>query len=278
MEMFKNRKLLIATKHKKERVIAPVLERELGVICWVDENFDTDELGTFTGEVERTLDPISTLREKCQRAMRKNNCDLAIACEGSFGPHPSLFFVNADDEFVMLLDTHHHLEIVERELSTDTNYNGRDIRTEQELFAFAEEVHFPSHGLILRKSSEELIDMQKGITDRVHLLKTFHDLMRKYEKVYVETDMRAMYNPSRLKVIEQATIKLVNRIKSTCPHCHMPGFGVTDVKRGLACDVCGEPTQLVKSYVSVCSHCNYYIEEQVAALKADPMYCDHCNP
>ncbi|MCE2995873.1 MAG: DUF6671 family protein [Cyclobacteriaceae bacterium] len=278
MEMFKNRKLLIATKHKKERVMAPILERELGVICFVDENFDTDELGTFTGEVERTLDPISTLQEKCLRAMRKNNCDLAIASEGSFGPHPSLFFVNADDELVMLLDTRHHLKIVERELSTDTNYNGREVRTEEELRAFADEIQFPSHGLILRKSASERIDIEKGITDQAHLLKTFHDLLLKYQTVYVETDMRAMYNPSRLKVIEQATIKLVNRMKSTYPQCDTPGFGVTDAKRGLECDVCGEPTQLVKSYVSVCSNCNYSVEQTVIPSTANAMYCNHCNP
>jgi hypothetical protein len=29
--MFQNRKLLIATKHQKEKVIAPILENELGV-------------------------------------------------------------------------------------------------------------------------------------------------------------------------------------------------------------------------------------------------------
>jgi hypothetical protein len=97
--IFKNRKLLIATKHQKEKVIAPIVESELGVTCFIDNSFDTDILGTFTGEVERELDPISTVREKCLQAMKINNCDLVIASEGSFGPHPSIFFVNADDEF-----------------------------------------------------------------------------------------------------------------------------------------------------------------------------------
>ncbi len=278
MEMFENRRLLIATKHKKERVIAPILENELGVHCFVDENLDTDELGTFTGEVERTLDPIAAAREKCLRAMRKNDCDLAVASEGSFGPHPSLFYVNADDEFVMLLDSRNQLEIVERVLSTDTNYNGRDVHTEEELLTFAHEVQFPSHGLILRKSPNELIDLQKGITDQTLLLKTFHNLMQKHQSAYVETDMRAMFNPSRLKIIEQATSKLIKKIKSACPNCKVPGFGITDAKRGLECNLCGLPTKLVKSYISVCSRCNYSVEEEVDPSKADPTYCDHCNP
>jgi hypothetical protein len=102
--MFQDRKLIIATKHEKEKVIAPLLERALGVSCYVDENFDTDMLGTFTGEVERELDPIATARKKCLTAMELSNCDLGVASEGSFGPHPSMFFVNADDEFLIFID------------------------------------------------------------------------------------------------------------------------------------------------------------------------------
>jgi hypothetical protein len=40
-----------------------LLEQNLGVICFVNENFDTDLLGTFTGEIERKLDPIATARQ-----------------------------------------------------------------------------------------------------------------------------------------------------------------------------------------------------------------------
>jgi hypothetical protein len=40
--MFKGRKLLIATKHEKEKVIAPILEKELGVSCFVINDFDVD--------------------------------------------------------------------------------------------------------------------------------------------------------------------------------------------------------------------------------------------
>ena len=48
--MFKGRLLLIATKHKKEEIISPIFEKELGVRCVVPEHLDTDLLGTFTGE------------------------------------------------------------------------------------------------------------------------------------------------------------------------------------------------------------------------------------
>jgi hypothetical protein len=183
--MFRGRKLLIATKHQKESVIAPILERELGVICFVDETYDTDILGTFTGEIERELDPIATAREKCLRAMKINNCDLGIASEGSFGPHPSMFFVNADDEFLIFIDTKNNIEVIVRELSTSTNFNGKEVQNQKELFEFADQVRFPTHGLILRKSKDENTDIHKGITDIENLKKSFEQLYSKYNSVYV---------------------------------------------------------------------------------------------
>jgi len=62
--MFEGRKLLVVTKHHKEKVIGPILSKELGVECAVARNFDTDILGTFSGEVERKNDPKSTLELK----------------------------------------------------------------------------------------------------------------------------------------------------------------------------------------------------------------------
>ncbi|CAN5510883.1 hypothetical protein BH10BAC4_BH10BAC4_23470 [soil metagenome] len=102
--MFKGRNLIIATKHQKEKVIAPIVQKYLGVNCIVAENFDTDIFGTFTGEVERADDPIITARKKCLRAMELTGADLAIASEGSFGAHPNFFFVPADDEIILLMD------------------------------------------------------------------------------------------------------------------------------------------------------------------------------
>jgi len=126
--MFERRRLIIATKHHKEQVIAPLLEEALGVNCFVDESFDTDTLGTFSGEIEREQDPISTARLKCLKAMELNNCDLGVASEGSFGVHPSIFFASADDEFLIFIDKKNDLEIIARELSTETNFDGKKIR------------------------------------------------------------------------------------------------------------------------------------------------------
>ncbi len=113
--LFKNRRLVIATKHEKESVIAPLLEEALGVSCFIIEGFDTDSWGTFSGEVERKQDPIATARQKCLKAMELSNCELGVASEGSFGAHPSLFFTSADDEFLIFIDKKNNLHQVRSE-------------------------------------------------------------------------------------------------------------------------------------------------------------------
>lgn len=278
--MFAGRKLLIATKHQKEQVIAPLLEKELGVTCIVSDTIDTDILGTFTGEIERTDDPLTTARNKCLLAMAHHTCDLAIASEGSFGAHPSIPFLSADEEWVLLVDKQNELEVWAREVSTQTNFNGRMIQTEEQLFDFAEKVLFPSHGLIVRKTKEDVTEIVKGITDPSILLETFQSFARENGSAYVETDMRALYNPTRMSVIEKATQSLVAKLKSICPECATPGFSITSSQTGLPCDWCGLPTPSVISYQYTCIKCSYTRQEMFPHDKTteDPMYCIRCNP
>lgn len=278
--MFKGRKLVIATKHSKESVIAPILEKELGVSCFVPENFDTDVLGTFTGEIERTEDPIKTVRKKCLLAMEQSNCDLGIASEGSFGAHPSIYFASANDEFLLFIDKKNNLEILAREISTDTNFNGKEIQNEKELLEFASQAKFPSHALIIRASKDDTTHLEKGIQEVSFLTETFQKIIDKHSSAFIETDMRAMYNPSRMAVIEKATQKLIDKINTFCPECNTPGFSVTDAKSGLPCNLCGLPTSAIISHIYTCQKCHFSKEVQFPNRKTteDPTYCDYCNP
>ncbi|MEB3336169.1 MAG: DUF6671 family protein, partial [Leptolyngbyaceae bacterium] len=110
--LFADRVAVIATMHHKETVIAPILEQELGVKAIVPQNFDTDALGTFTREIERPADQVSTARLKAEQALDLTGETLAIASEGSFGPHPQMPFVACNREIVLLLDRLNELEIV----------------------------------------------------------------------------------------------------------------------------------------------------------------------
>lgn len=278
--MFEGRQLIIATKHHKEKVIAPLLEKELGVKCFVSSDIDTDIFGTFTGEIERLNDPIETARKKCLKAIELSGCDMAISSEGSFGIHPTLFFVHADSEIVMLVDQKNNLEIISREISTQTNFNGSEIRSYKELQTFAKSVQFPSHGLIIRKHKDSKEAIFKGITTTAQLKDAYHCLIENYGTAYAETDMRALYNPSRMKVIEKTTKKLIEKIKSQCPKCKAAGFSVTDGKAGLLCESCGTPTRSTLLHVLSCQSCDFKEEKLYPHGRnfEDPMYCDICNP
>ncbi|MBK6447917.1 DUF6671 family protein [Candidatus Brachybacter algidus] len=278
--MFNGRTLLVATMHEKEKVIAPIFEKELGLKCITPFNFNSDALGTFTGEIERKDDALNTARKKCFIAMELNNCDMAISSEGSFGPHPVMYIHPADDEILLFIDKKNDLEIVVRELSAQTNYNAREIKSEKELKEFADAAKFPSHGLIIRKDKENYNNIKKGIRDWETLLKNYNHISKKDGIAFVETDMRAMHNPTRMKVIENTTIKLVHKIKSKCPSCHTPGFGITATKKGLPCGLCRFPTSSVLAYIYTCLKCNYQNVKNNPNSKQceDPMFCDRCNP
>lgn len=278
--MFKGRRLLIATKHQKERVIAPIMERELGVTCITCATFDSDVLGTFSGEVERKDDALTTVKNKCLLAMSMENCDLAIASEGSFSPHPTIFFAHADEELLILVDLKNKLEIFVRELSLQTNFNAAEVCSVDELHDFAIAAGFPTHGLILKKTKEDHQHLVKGITDWQILTDTYHDLKDNEGKAYVETDMRAMFNPTRMQVIETAAQKLASKVKSACPACQTPGFAVASAKPGLPCELCGLPTQSTLAYTHACVACGFEQEELYPKGKQfeDPTYCNFCNP
>jgi hypothetical protein len=279
-KFFEGRSIVIATKHKKQHAIAPLLEKELGVICIVPEKLDTDVLGTFCGEIERTLSPIDAAKQKCMLAMELTGTDLAVASEGSFGAHPLLYFLPADDELLVLIDKKNGLEITVREVSTKTNYNAKEVSSEEDLLAFAQSALFPGHGLILKDKKEGYTAIAKGIVDAKELLETFRRFMKSYGSVYVETDMRAHMNPSRMEVIEETTKKLIAKIKTTCPSCQTPGFGIKDTTPGLPCENCKAPTKSTLYHVYACQKCNHTHEAYFPNGKQeeDPTYCDRCNP
>jgi hypothetical protein len=280
MNYFSSRKVCVVTKHHKEKVIAPLLELELGLECFVGIDIDTDLFGTFSGEIERKKDPISTARDKCLAAMEFYEIDLAIASEGSFGNHPSVPFAVADDEFILLVDKRNGLEFIEREISTDTNFSVTELTNLKDLKLFSDKIGFPAHGIILKITASGLPFVKKDFQDWQALQDAFIELQEKNHLISVETDMRAMNNPTRMKVIQKATEKLIGKLKSVCPKCETPGFSVTNVQRGLPCELCSMPTQSTKSYVYSCQKCTHEKEELYPSGKEteNPMYCDFCNP
>ena len=280
MDFFKGRKAVIATKHKKEEVIAPILENELGLICVTIKELDTDKFGTFSGEIERVGDPVTILRKKCLMAIETSGINVSVANEGSFGSHPTIFFARADDELIMLLDKENDIEIIERELSLETNFDGTEVKSVDGLLAFANKIGFPSHGIIIKKGKENFTGIIKESRTIDELIINYEILKNTDGSAYAETDMRAMYNPSRMRTIAKATEKLVQKIKSLCPECGTPGFGVVETENGLPCSMCSVPTRSTLKHIYRCQKCTFQMDKKYPFDKQveDPQYCDFCNP
>lgn len=280
IDFFTGRTVLVATKHGKEKVISSIVEDALHLKTWTPADYDTDIFGTFTGEKERQNDPLTTARQKCLMALEKYNYDLAIASEGSFGPHPSWSFLPCDEEYLILIDTKNNLEFFIREISTETNFAGSVIQNTDQLQSFAESVFFPSHALIIKDKKEHFKEVRKGIEDWFDLFAAYDHFMHLYGQVYAETDMRAHKNPTRMQVIQKAAELLSAGLLSLCPSCGYPGFIVRQHKTGLPCKICRQPTKSTLSQTSICQHCGYSEEKWYPHGKTNenPGYCDFCNP
>ncbi len=279
-DIFKGRTLIIATMHRKEKVIAPILESELEVHCKTVSDLNTDKFGTFTGEVDRKLTAMDTVKAKALAALEGTTETLAVASEGSFGAHPSSFLMSANEEMLILIDTKNNLEIRGWHLTTETNFNHQEIKNISDLKEFEKRIGFPNHGIILKT---------KEIGGEEKILKNFQspeilrskvlELLKGNKTIIAETDMRAMNNPTRMRAIGHAVNDLVKNIKSLCPDCKAPGFSVSEVVRGLRCSLCNLPTKSVKAYIYKCKNCEYACERaKENVTQEDPMYCDFCNP
>jgi hypothetical protein len=277
---FTGRSVVIATKHGKEKVIAPILQAGLAVGACSVAPIDTDELGTFSGEIERKGAPIDVLRKKCELAYQETSCSLVVASEGSFGPHPSLFFIPAGDEWLLLKDFDTEIEIVVRELSVSTNFSGGSFETLQDVLVFAERCLFPTHGIVIRAGEKDFRGLQKGVLQKEQLIEAVDYCLANYNQVYVETDMRAHLNPTRMEVIKRATEKLVQKANSLCPSCQYPGFDAVSLKEGLPCMLCGTPTSSILYIVKGCTSCGFFQYGYHPKDKKveDPQYCPRCNP
>jgi hypothetical protein len=278
---FDRRTAVIATMHHKEQAIAPLLH-SIGIQSLVPSDFNTDRFGTFTRDIDRTGDQRTAARLKAQLALDMTGETLAIASEGSFGPHPAFPFIPCDRELVLLLDQAHDLELVGQVLSTETNYSQQVITQIAEAEAFAAKAKFPSHGLVVIASPEPIAEPQqiiKGIVTEAQLQEALSWAFAQSPRVSIETDMRALYNPTRMTVIAQATQNLIQIMNQVCPDCGCPGFQIVSQTSGLRCGLCHSPTDLIRSVLYQCPKCDRQQETLFPnGETADPGQCAYCNP
>lgn len=275
---------VIATMHGKERVIAPLLAEGLGLECRVAEGLDTDRFGTFSRERARDGSALDAARAKAAAALAlMPEARIAIASEGSFAPHPHIPFAPLGRELVLLIDRVTGLEIAGHDTTLDVRYAHAIIRAPEEAQAFAERIGFPGHALIVMGCAGDAplpaVALSKGITRPEALAEAVAAAIAQSGAAFIETDMRAHHNPTRMAAIARAGQDLVSRYTSRCPACAQPGFAAVERIAGLPCEWCGTPTGLALADVFACTACGHREQRPAShAASADPAHCPRCNP
>lgn len=284
----------LATRHGKQRVIGRALRHGLGAELVHLSDIDTDALGSFCGTVARRGTALEACIAKAELALAHADTGLAIASEGSFGPHPAVPLLPVGLEVMVFLDRQRGLTIHEQLQARRTNFAQRRLTPAEviasgsgsapDLERWLAAVGFPSHGLIVRPLG--VSDPAAGIVKGIHQPDALQSAIRRAAaaapggEVQLETDMRAHCNPTRMASIRQLSFRLVRRIATFCPSCQAPGWGRIDVLPGLPCGWCGQPTGLMRAEIHGCVRCDHRQEQprRDGLRQADPGQCPFCNP
>lgn len=284
MYSYRNVPAVLTSMHAKERVIEPIVRDDLGLILHVAREVNTDQFGTFSREVARVGSQLEAARAKINAGFRTvPRARVGIASEGSFGPHPYVPFAAFGRELVLLVDRESGLELAGYDASLETNFQHAVVETVEEAYSFAQRVGFPAHGLIVIGCNSDQpapeVFLNKDAVNPIRLGIAVRDAIHSCGSAFIETDMRAHRNPTRMKAIERAARDLVRRFNSRCPSCGSPGFDVTERLRGVPCGWCGGPTLIVKTEVLSCQSCGHRWERPAThEPTADPGQCERCNP
>tara|TARA_R110002074_G_scaffold86405_4_gene190788 strand:+ start:1387 stop:2250 length:864 start_codon:yes stop_codon:yes gene_type:complete len=275
---------VLATMHGKEEAIREPFIDGLGLDIVTPNIIDTDVFGTFTGEIRRETGIKDTAIAKARLGMQLTGLPIGIASEGSFGPHPEIPMIPADIELMVLVDSQRDLILSQWLICEETNFAHIEIDTTEDISSFLTQVEFPSHALIVRsnKPVHSKPFVSKGIIDKRSLLGAIKSAAENSfdGNAFVQTDMRAHFNPTRMKVLRQLAVQFVEKLKTLCPSCNSPGFGRVDVERGLPCGVCRTPTRWVKVDIFGCECCGLReARERSDGIRTTGQEsCPTCNP
>ena len=268
--------IAFATMHGKEELARDAFRDILGATVVAPHGLDTNQFGTFGGDIPRTLTPRHAARAKARLGMHIAGSPLGLASEGSFsatfGP------LVEQMEVLVFLDDDLGLELVEGTLTSSPLPGGRAIATPIQARSFAEALNFPGQGVILQSLKEGKTTVHDDFTDVEHLQRTAETLLADGSNVIALPDYRAHRSPSRADTIRTLCTQMAERLATNCPNCTTPGFGHVDVEHGVPCSLCGEATRVIAADIHGCCKCLYRSRMPRPNTSADPTWCDSCNP
>ena len=266
----------LLTQHGKDVVLEPLF-RAAGFPGFITvRGFDTDQLGAFTGEVQRRGTTREAALEKARLALALSGCSVGLGSEGSFGPGP-LGLSAWDLEVLVLLDVQQGLELTA--VADGAALHRHGLVEPDGLTGFAEDAGFPEHSLVVR-AAEGAVPVAKGLRTWGALRSAFLEARAANGggAVFIENDLRADHNPTRMAVIAEAGKALIAKWQSRCPACACPGFAAVERVPGLPCGACGMETSVTRAQVLRCARCGHEVQRATSEAFASPGACDACNP
>ena len=267
--------IAFATMHGKDLLARDAFRETLGAEVIAVGGLDTDQFGTFTGDIARTLAPKAAALAKARLGMQLAHTPYGLASEGSFSSPMGLLVEH--HEVLVFVDDNHGLELVEAKLSTSPVPSAMTVTTVNAALRWATAAGFPHQRLVIRAG--ELGDtIVKGIDTPDELQGRIEAFLDAGTRVVIEPDYRAHQCPSRASVITTLAERMALRLATTCEQCGTPGFGQVDLERGLPCEYCGERTDVVAAQIKGCAGCTFTERVARAEQFAPARWCDSCNP
>lgn len=208
------------TMHGKEDIIKHCVTDPLQIQLIHTDAFNTDKLGTFTRDVERTKSQLHTARAKAILAMDLTGAEYGLGSEGAFGNGPYGALLPWHTEVLCHINMSRDIEILAwyNQPGFQANIETRQF-PEVESFCYKQE--FPNQKIVLSLPSSDDIII-KGIDEISKLEKAFKNLLASSEeKIRVELDLRAHFSPKRRTAIKEAAHKLKEALASMCPKCDL---------------------------------------------------------
>jgi hypothetical protein len=272
--------IVFSSLHGKHRQVAPAFAEILGAQVIATDAVDTDQFGTFAGDITRTLAPLEAVRAKARLGMDALGLPYGLASEASYGPLPGIG-APGHEEILLFLDDTRGFEIVEGNRTLTIPGIGRHIHDSAELESALTGWGFPAQALIVRPASGGAPnDIAKGITETSHLHRAVRTAAGRSADGHalVEPDLRAHHNPTRQAVLTQLGRNMAQRLNTRCPTCVSPGYGRTRTVPGLPCSACHTPTELTRADTYTCPACSHTHVQARPETTAEPRWCPTCNP
>ncbi|BDX04783.1 DUF6671 family protein [Planctobacterium marinum] len=260
--------IVLCSKHQKGAHIAPELE-PLGYSLVENSEFNTDSLGTFSGEIERKLTPKEAALVKAIKACELSGNRYGLGSEGSFGGGPMPGFMNWNEEILCFYDNEQGVAVYAL-ANGPCKINNLKAQAPRDLAAQLK--NFPQQAWLWHtpeKIHKRLFAEQ---------LLTMADSNELSFPITLQPDLRAMHCPERQIMIAKAAQDLATRLQSHCPECQALDFVVKEAQKGRLCSWCHLPTEQIKATIKVCERCQH---EEIAERfdePADPGTCQFCNP